>query len=414
MNVFTLISTVFLTVILSWAAYHSYILFAGIRSKQKHIIYEHVENYPKFSIIIPAKDEGAVISRCLNSLLNVDYPKDKLEIIVVNGNSKDNTQQICETFSARYQGIVKVIHEEESKGKPAALNRAFPYVTGEIIGIFDADSIPERAVLRKVASYFQNKLIMALQGSTNCINEKQNMLTRIAAMEDKGWFQGLLGGREKLKLFVPLTGSCQFVRRNILDELGGWDESALAEDVELSLRLTKKDYLVTFAPDICSGQEAPSTFRTLFSQRTRWYRGYMEAAFKYGSLLERINKKTIDAEISLIGPFVMIVCLASYFNWGLSIFFAAENGLPLLSSFLVVALTSVTLISLGLAMVFFNKPIKIKNAVWIPFVYLYWTFQMLIAAWALLQIVFRRRRVWQKTVKVGSITTLDPWEKVEV
>lgn len=140
----------------------------------------------------------------------------------------------------------------------------------------------------------------------------------------------------------------------------------------------------------------------------------MEAAFKYGSLLERINKKTIDAEISLIGPFVMIVCLASYFNWGLSIFFAAENGLPLISSFLVVALTSVTLISLGLAMVFFNKPIKIKNAVWIPFVYLYWTFQMLIAAWALLQIVFRRRRVWQKTVKVGSITTLEPWEKVEV
>ncbi len=413
MNVFTLVSIVFLSIILSWAVYNALILFAGLRNKKKYS-YVNVENLPKFSLIIPAKDEGSVIGRCLDSLLNVDYPKDKLEIIVVNGNSKDDTQQICETFSERYQGIVKVICEKASKGKPAALNRAFPYVTGDIIGVFDADSVPERAVLQKVASYFQNQSIMALQGSTSCINESQNMLTRTAAMEDRGWFQGLLGGREKLKLFVPLTGSCQFVRRKILGELGGWDESSLAEDVEFSLRLTKKNYLVTFAPDICSGQEAPSTIKTLFSQRTRWYRGYMEAAFKYGSLLERINKKTIDAEISLIGPFVMVICLASYVNWGLSILFAAENSLPILSSFLVVALTSVTLISLGLAMVFFVRPIKLESIMWVPFVYLYWMFQMLIATWAFLQILLRRRRVWQKTEKLGSITVLDPREKGEV
>ncbi len=413
MNAFTLVSTVFLTIILSWAVYHALILFAGIRNKQKHI-FEHVEKLPKFSLIVPAKDESTVINRCLEALIDIDYPKDKLEIIVVNGDSKDDTQQICEAFSAKHQGTVKVICEKASKGKPAALNRAFPYVTGEIVGIFDADSVPERAVLQKVASYFQNQSIMALQGSTNCVNEKQNMLTKIAAMEDKGWFQGLLGGREKLKLFVPLTGSCQFVRRNILGELGGWDESSLAEDVELSLRLTKKNYLVTFAPDICSGQEAPSTFKSLVSQRTRWYRGYMEAAFKYGSLLERINKKTVDAEISLIGPFVMVVCLASYFNWGLSLFFSAETAMPIFSSFLVVALTSVTLISLGVSMIFLVKPVKVKNVVWIPFMYLYWMLQTLIAAWAFLQIILRRRRVWQKTVKVGSITAPDPREKGEV
>lgn len=407
MNAFTLISTIFLTVILSWAVYHVLILFAGIRNKQKPV-YVSVKELPKFSLIVPAKDEGAVIGRCLDALLKIDYPKDKLELVVVNGASNDNTQEICEEFSAKYRDVIKIVCETNSKGKPAALNRAFPYVTGELVGFFDADSVPEPKVLHKVASYFQNKSIMALQGSTNCVNEKQNMLTKIAAMEDRGWFQGLLGGREKLKLFVPLTGSCQFIRRSVLSELGGWDESSLAEDVDFSLRLTKKNYIVTFAPDVYSGQEAPSTIRTMFSQRTRWYRGYMEAAFKYGSLLERVNKKTIDAEISLFGPFIMIVCLASYFNWGLSLVFSVEQSLSLYSAFLVVALTSVTLLSLGTAMLLFVKPIRIKNIIWVPFMYVYWMLQTLIAAWALLLILFRRRKVWQKTVKLGSVTSFGP------
>ncbi|NLE06214.1 MAG: glycosyltransferase family 2 protein [Crenarchaeota archaeon] len=410
MNIFTAVSIVFLSIILSWAIYNAYVLISGLRSKQKYQ-YAHLENLPKFSLVVPAKDERNVITRCLTSLLEIDYPKDKLEIIVVNGDSQDDTLQICQEYSRRNPDVIKVISEKTSKGKPAALNCAFPYITGELVGIFDADSVPEKAVLKKAASYFQNDSIKALQGSTSCVNASQNMLTRTAAMEDKGWFQGLLGGREKLKLFVPLTGSCQFVRKNILSELGGWDESSLAEDVELSLRLTKKNYLVTFAPDISSGQEAPSSLRRLVSQRTRWYRGYMEASFKYGSLLERINRKTIDAEISLVGPFVMVICLASYFNWGFSLFFSPENSLPIVSSFLIVALTSVTLISLGLMMFVFVKPLRLRSILWVPFVYLYWMLQMLIAAWAFLLIVFRRPKVWQKTEKDGLFTDSGLQEK---
>jgi cellulose synthase/poly-beta-1,6-N-acetylglucosamine synthase-like glycosyltransferase/glycosyltransferase involved in cell wall biosynthesis len=403
MNIFAIFSACLLAVILFWAVYHVRILFAGIRGKQKRS-YDNFGALPKFSIIVPAKDESAVIARCLDALLNVDYPKEKMEIIVVEGGSKDKTREICSEFSTKNQGIVKVICERTSKGKPAALNLALPHITGEIVGVFDADSVPEKNVLRKIASYFQDQSITALQGSTISLNEKQNMLTRVAAMEDRAWFQGLLGGREKLKLFVPLTGSCQFIKTNILKELGGWQESSLAEDVEMALELTKRDHVVKFAPDICSGQETPSTLRGLIVQRTRWYRGYMEAALKYGSLLQKHNRRTIDAEISLIGPFIMIVCLVSYFNWGLSILFSAENSLFPFSAALVVALTTVTLLSLGISMVFMVKPVKPKNILWIPFIYMYWFMQMTIAGWAFLTILFRRRRVWGKTDKKGFVT----------
>ena len=252
MNVFAYVSVVLLSVILFWAVYHACIIFAGIRGKRKFS--SAVGVLPKFSLIVPAKNEAVVVGRCLKALLDVDYPKDKLEVIVVDGGSSDGTDEICRGFAEAHPGIFRVIREDASRGKPAALNLALPFVSGEVVGVFDADSVPEKNVLRKVASYFADVSVSAVQGSTTSVNEGQNMLTKVAAMEDKAWFQGLLAGREKLHLFVAFTGSCQFVRSSILKSLGGWDESSLVEDVELSLRLVKVGYHVKFAADVSSGR----------------------------------------------------------------------------------------------------------------------------------------------------------------
>ncbi|XES76080.1 MAG: glycosyltransferase [Candidatus Bathyarchaeia archaeon] len=411
MNVFGIVSSILLAVMLIWAIYHARIIFAGIRhEKQTKLSHSSIDeqNLPKFSLIVPAKDEAAVIHRCLNALTKLNYPKDKMEILVVAGTSKDDTQNICLDFSNHYPDSVKLLCETASKGKPAALNLAFAQATGEIIGVFDADSVPQPDVLQRLASYFSDPTVSAVQGSSVSLNESQNMLTRVAAAEDKAWFQGLLHGREKLGLFVAFTGSCQFIRRSVLEEMDGWEESALAEDVELSLKLVKHGRCVKFAPEVSSGQETPFSLRGLITQRTRWYRGYMEASLKYGSLLDNINRRVIDAELSLIGPFIMIVCFASYINWALSMFFPSEGVIFPFSTNLVILLTSVTLISLGASMAFFEKPVKLKNIIWVPFVYGYWFMQMFIALWAFIQFIFRRRKVWQKTVKGGFVKTDHP------
>ena len=384
-------------------------MYAGIRSKRKLVPITPIDSvngeHPKFSIIVPTKNEETVINRCLNGLLSIDYPKDKMEIIVVDGNSTDSTLKICSEFKEKYPQTIKIISETQTKGKPAALNLALPYVTGEIVGVFDADSLPEKEVLEKVAAYFGDAKVMAVQGRTTSVNERRNALTRVVSMEERTWFQTLMAGREKLSLFIPLTGSCQFIRRNVLEELGGWDETSLTEDIELALRLVEKNHLIKYAPDVLTGQETPNNLSDLISQRVRWYRGYMETALKYGRLLNTINRKTVDAEISLGGPFMMVVSLASYINWLFVMIFLSQTNPIINFTGLVIVLTAVSLVTLGFGLTAAEKPIKLRNLLWVPSIYLYWLVQITIAGWAFVKLITRRKRVWDKTVKKGFITT---------
>jgi len=411
MIVFDIISITLLAILLFWTIYNGSIIYVGIRNKRKQLL-KSTDNkkntkFPKFSIIVPTKNEETVIRRCLDGILNIDYPKDKMQVIVVDGKSDDNTYKICSEFSEKYPENIQVISEKTAKGKPAALNLVLPYINGDIVGVFDADSLPEKEALSKVASYFDDEKIKALQGRTISLNEKSNALTRVIAMEEKAWFQALLSGRERLQLFVPLTGSCQFVRREVVEELGGWDENSLTEDVEFALRLVEKNHLIKYAPDVCSGQETPNTLGSLVKQRVRWYRGYMETALKYGRLLDTVNKRTVDAEISMGGPFMMVVSLLSYINWIFVAIFLSQSNPILDFTGLVIALTAVSLVSIGVALAASEKPIKPQNILWIPFIYVYWLMQMFIAGWAFLKLVFRRKRVWTRTVKEGSLALTD-------
>ena len=405
MIVSEVISITLLAILLFWTLYNGSIIYVGIKNKRKQTIFllDESAELPKISLIIPTKNEETVIRRCLEGILNIDYPKDKMQIIVVDGKSEDNTGKICSEFSDRYPENIKIISEKTSNGKPAALNLALPYINGELVGVFDADSLPEKDVLSKVALYFKDEKLKALQGRTTSLNEKNNALTRVIAMEERAWFQMLLSGREKLQLFVPLTGSCQFVRTSVLEELGGWDENSLTEDVELALRLVEKNHHILYAPDVCSGQETPNNLGSLVNQRVRWYRGYMESAIKYGRLLDNVNKRTVDAEISMAGPFMMVVSLLSYINWFFVVVFLSQSNPVLDFTGLVIALTAVSLVSIGIGLTASEKPIKLRNLVWIPSIYVYWVIQMFIAGWAFFKMVFRRKRVWTKTVKKGFV-----------
>ena len=400
-----LISIVLLSVLLFWTAYNGSIIYVGFK-KSRRLIASHRQNvgYPTYSIIVPTKNEELVIDRCLSRFLEIDYPKDKLQIIVVDGNSTDSTLKICSEYAGKFPQMFKVISEKESNGKPAALNLALQYASGEIVGVFDADSFPEKEVLRKVSAYFDEKQVMAVQGKTTSINEKDNFLTRVISVEEKAWYQALLTGREKMQLFVPLNGSCQFIRSNVLNELGGWDENSLTEDIELALRLVEKKHLIRYAPDVTSAQETPNCLRDLVKQRVRWYRGYMETSLKYGRLLDSFNRRTVDAEISLAGPFMMVVSLLSYINWFLVALFIGPSNPIIEFTGVVMALTAVSMVSIGFALTMAEKPIKLRNLLWIPAVYAYWLIQMCIASLAFYKLVFRRKRVWSKTAKKGFVT----------
>lgn len=396
-----------------WVLYNTPILAVGVkqmrffnRKRKKEEATVNKFRLPKISIVVPVKDEERVVGRLLKSLLKLDYPPEKREIIIVEDASTDKTFKICKEFSNKHSDCVKFFHRNFSNGKPSALNYGFKKAKGEIVAVFDADNIPEPDVLLRAAKYFEDPSVAAIQGTTNIINSDENMLTKFVSYEEAVWLKNYLQGKDALNLFVPLAGSCQFIRKDIAEKVGNWDENCLAEDLEMAAKITEEGYNIKYAPDVISWQEAPSSLTQLIKQRIRWFRGYMEVAIKYGRFLKKLEKKSLDAEITLMGPYVLTLFLLSYllsiyvsiFTIQLDPFFSTMTKMTLL-------LTTATLVIAGIALMYATKPIRVTNLLWLPFIYLYWSLQSILTAYAFLQILFRRPRRWVKTVKTGKYTT---------
>jgi cellulose synthase/poly-beta-1,6-N-acetylglucosamine synthase-like glycosyltransferase len=410
MGIISAISITILITTLAWTTYHVAILILSAL-KKRHCeavssgIGNDLESFPKVSIIIPAKDEEAVIARCVESMLKQEYPKNKMEILIVEGGSKDDTSVICKGYCETHPEMINLISERVSNGKPSALNEGLKHATGEIVAIFDADNVLEKNVVGRAVSYFQEDSTVALQGKTSSINEDENYLTKIVAKTEKAWFEALIQSRHHLRLFVPLTGTCQFFRKDALLEHEGWREDSLAEDMDLALKLAQEGHQIQYANDIRCWQESPCHLKSLITQRTRWYTGYMENLILYGCLLKKPSLRLIDAEMTLLGPYIMVLCGLSYLIWPIKLLSSTQDAyMSLIPYGFSVVLTALTLFLMGASLLSMDKPFKIRKILWIPFIYLYWTVETLIAIWAFVQLVLPKKKVWRKTKKNGVVT----------
>jgi cellulose synthase/poly-beta-1,6-N-acetylglucosamine synthase-like glycosyltransferase len=405
-----LITSFFLSFLYIWVLYNVPILVVGIkrmRSTSPKFKKEEVNqnSLPSVSIIIPVKDEEQVVGRLLRALLKVDYPPNKKEIIIVEDASKDKTLEICEKFAKQRSNNIKFFHRSVSNGKPSALNFGFKQAKGDIVAVFDADNVPEPDVLMKVAKYFDDPSVAAVQGTTPIINADENMLAKFISYEEAVWLKIYLQGKDALDLFVPIAGSCQFIRRDVAAKVGNWDENCLAEDLDMAAKITERGYRAKYAPDVISWQEAPSSLTQLIKQRTRWLRGHMEVAIKYGRFLRKLEKRNIDAEMTLLGPYVSTLFFVSFLIcMHVSVLPVQSNIFLLTISRLNFLLITVTLLVVGIALMYTTKPRKAKNFMWLPFIYAYMSLQSTLTAYAFLQIVFKRPRKWKKTDKTGSCT----------
>jgi cellulose synthase/poly-beta-1,6-N-acetylglucosamine synthase-like glycosyltransferase len=395
-----------LIVVSLWALYNLPILAAGVkdfcRNRQKpRKKTDSNKLLPTFSIVVPVKNEENVIGRLLNALSNLNYPVDKREIIVVEDGSSDRTAEICMDF-AKQHSEVSVLQRSVSNGKPSALNYGLAHSKGDIVAVFDADNVPDPNALLTVCGYFDDPMVAAVQGRTSSINSKQNMLTQFIAYEEAVWCEAYLRGKDVLNLFVHLRGSCQFIRHDILDKLRGFNEAVLSEDMEISARLTENNYKIRYASDVVALQESPSDWKTLLKQRTRWFRGTMEVASKYGRLMASPSLKRFDAETTLFGPFILIATLLPYIGMVWTFFQAIPFGAlwRIAVQFATIS-SALTILLCGLAMVIVTKPRRKRNILWLPFVYIYWSMQALIALYAALLILLRRPSRWTKTEKKG-------------
>jgi cellulose synthase/poly-beta-1,6-N-acetylglucosamine synthase-like glycosyltransferase len=402
-------------IIYVWVFYNVPILAVGVRNlrstKKKPAPSVIDSQLPFYSILVAAKNEAKTIGRLLESLTHMCYPADKMEIIIVEDGSTDATLEICQQYAQKYSNI-QVLQKTESNGKPSALNFALKQSQGELIAVFDADNVPAKDALTNAIKYFQNPTVAAVQGRTQSINSKENMLTQFISYEEAVWCEAYLRGKDALGLFVHLKGSCQFIRGKILRKLGGFQETILSEDMELSARLAEKNYKIKYAGDVCTWQESPSNLQGLFKQRTRWFRGTMSVAVKYGKLLTKLNKVNLDAEMTLFGPFILIASLISYLMaFGSFLTEYPYNVIWTAFTYFSLFAMTATVLLCGFALIFVSKPHKASNLLWLPFVFGYWFIQGFIALYAGILNLLRRPTNWIRTEKSGNIS--DPTFIVE-
>ena len=411
MNPLYLIFACLLSIFYVWTLYNIPIIAVGVRHlrradrRRRKTPEPDEEKLPTFTILVPAKNEEKVIGRLLRALANMDYPEQKKEIIIISDESTDKTVEICRKYVEKYPNQMRLFLKSTSTRKASALNYGLKYAKGEIVATFDADNVPERDALKRAAEYFEDSSTAAVQGRICSINADQNRLTKFVSCEETVRYEAYLQGKDRLNLFVDLAGTCQFVRRSILESVGGWDEDSLCEDMEMSFRLTEKDCNIRYASEIRSWQENPANLAHLIRQRTRWYRGSMEVGLKYGRLVKKLNRKRFDAELYIMGPYVVALCLVSYLMALYSLVVPIPSGVVFSVMAQVASLfTFVTLFIVGVALIHVTKPLRIGNLLWLPFIYAYWSVQTFMASVALVQILLKRPRRWTKTKRTGIVT----------
>jgi len=315
---------------------------------------------PIVTVQLPMYNEYFVVERLIDNIVLLDYPKDRLEIQVLD-DSTDNTLDLTKKKVEEYyaQGFdIKILTRVNRKGyKAGALKDATPYAKGEFIVIFDADFLPDSDFIRGTLPHFANPKVGVVQTRWGHINQDYSILTELQAFQLNVHFTVEQKGRETGDYLLQFNGTAGMWRRTTIEDAGGWEADTLTEDLDLSYRAQLKGWKIIFLEDTLSPAELPSEMMGLKSQQHRWMKGGAETAKKLLPQIwssELAIMKKIHATTHLLGSTVF-----------LSVFLVGVFSVPLL--FLInpleidLSMMSIFLVSTALiAMVYYVA--NVRNA----------------------------------------------------
>lgn len=230
---------------------------------------------PIITLLIPLYRERAIAEHLLTRLESLNYPRERLDVCLVLEDDDDTTRAALGRTRLLTWMRPIVVPEGTLRTKPRALNYALDFARGSIVGVYDAEDAPDPDQLRVVAATFAaaGPQVACLQGVLDYYNSTANWLTRCFTIEYASWFRVVLPGYAKMGLVVPLGGTTLFFRRDILEDLGGWDAHNVTEDADLGLRLARAGYETVFIPSV-TFEEANGRSWPWVKQRSRWLKGY--------------------------------------------------------------------------------------------------------------------------------------------
>jgi len=311
------------------------------------------------TILVPAYNEEKVIRRTLATLEEIEYPNQKLEIIIINPKSTDRTSEIAKEVASKSSKNIKVLDATngfEVHGKPRALNFALKKASNEVIIIFDADSIIDKKAVKYLVSAMAKNPSLAMTFGARKVLNPHCFFARLGYLESLT--QQLLTETappkgDKNLLFSPGTNVA--IKKDVLEKLGGWDDNALTEDFELSVRLHINKYKIEYVPSAVTYEEVPERVSVWIAQRTRWARGGWQVFWK---MVKNMEKNLKSRKVKFTNLIVFYKLLE---------FYAPLFGLILED----------VLFFLGLAEILFFGGIGISFILWFVF-YLSLVFQLLL------------------------------------
>ena len=232
---------------------------------------------PVFTVLVPMYHEAEVLPILVASIRKLDYPLSKLDIKLVLESGDHETIEAAKALGAEENFEIIRVPDSQPKTKPKACNYALRFARGDYTVVFDAEDIPEPDQLKKVVALFRTAPanVACIQARLNYFNRDDNFLTRMFTLEYSHWFDYLLPGLHLLNIPIPLGGTSNHFRTDILIELGAWDPYNVTEDADLGVRLTQAGYRVAVV-NSTTFEEANGVLKSWINQRSRWIKGYMQ------------------------------------------------------------------------------------------------------------------------------------------
>ncbi|EKD58154.1 MAG: hypothetical protein ACD_57C00014G0001, partial [uncultured bacterium] len=311
--------------------FNTYVILRSLYSPPEiHVTDEQLatlkeKTLPLYSILCPLFKEASVLPQFLDSIQKIDWPKSKLEVLLLlEENDKETIEVANNTKLPSYFKII-IVPESQPKTKPKACNYGLHFAQGEYVVIYDAEDIPNPQQLKKAHLAFSqaNPQTICLQAKLNYYNPNHNLLTKLFTAEYSLWFDVVLPGLQSIDTTIPLGGTSNHFRRCDLLKLHGWDPFNVTEDCDLGVRLFREGYKTAII-DSTTLEEANSNVKNWFRQRSRWIKGYIQTYFVHSrnnfDFLKNHRSHSLIFQIviggktafMLINPFLWLAT-ASYF-----------------------------------------------------------------------------------------------------
>jgi len=235
------------------------------------------EDLPVYTILVPLYHETESLRRLVQGLSELDYPKDKLDVILLLEEDDEATRNTAESMGL--PGYIQLLITPDSlpKTKPKACNLGLARARGKYLVIYDAEDRPEIDQLKKAVLGFRRapSNVICLQAKLNFYNQRQNLLTRLFTIEYSMWFDLFLPGLTESGAPIPLGGTSNHFDVEKLREVGGWDAYNVTEDCDLGVRVARRGF-ESWMIDSTTWEEACSDLSFWVRQRSRWTKGYIQ------------------------------------------------------------------------------------------------------------------------------------------